>query len=76
MTLTDEEYERFMKAMMKSEMITGKRISVSQFMRDTVLPILDIDDRPSLDKTVSPDAIDTDSKQKNKDWQVFNADDL
>jgi hypothetical protein len=74
--LTEEEYEQFKKAWMDAENMTGERMSVSKFLRHTILTSLNGDNPDSEPEIVSTPAIHTDSEQKNKDalWNNIDVD--
>jgi len=79
MALTDEEYYQFMEAVLEYENIKGNgRVAISKFMREIILPLFDINNKPTVydvlnnmrDKSVSTPPDDTDSKQKNNEWSI------
>ena len=51
MTLTDDEYKVMLAKMVEREQEIGKRLSVSQFLRDTLLPIINNNSPPSVPTT-------------------------
>jgi len=72
--LTQEEYKMLLAKMAEKEAETGKRLSVSQFLRDTLLPVLNGQSPPSVPETiketkesVSPVMWDTDFMD---DWDI------
>ena len=65
--LTEEEYELFKVAWMDAENMAGERLSVSKFLRDTILANLNGSPPDSIPEIVSSEPTHTDSKQKNKD---------
>ena len=74
MNLTDDEYKMLLAKMSEKEGETRKRLSVSQFLRDTLLPILNGQSSPSIPETiketkesVSPAMWDTDFMD---DWDI------
>ena len=72
--LTQEEYKMLLAKMAEKEEEIGKRLSVSTFLRDTLLPILNGQSPPSVPETiketkesVSPAMWDTDFMD---DWDI------
>jgi hypothetical protein len=49
MSLTNDEYKQLLAKIREREEIEGKRISVSQFLRDTFIPLLNGDSIPNPD---------------------------
>jgi len=81
MLVTEEEKEKVMKAIFEKERTEGKRISVSQFLRDTILPILNGNNsnEPPIvpdteQKIVSNNPGHTISEQKKEEENVWDSD--
>ena len=75
--LSDEEYAKFMEAMLEVENRNGgQRITVSKFLRDTIMECLDEQSKSSTSESVSTPAGHTISEQKNKDalWNNIDVD--
>jgi hypothetical protein len=73
--LTDEEYEKFRDAWLERETMTGERISVSQFLRHTILTSINGNHPPSIPeskqeevKNVSPAPEDTIPSKLPETW--------
>ena len=72
MGVTKDEYKKILAMIAEREKLEGKRISVSQFLRDTFIPLLNGDKPPSVqeskqepEKNVSPVSKDTISEKQH-----------
>lgn len=79
MSLTEEENKLLLAKIHEREIKESRKISVSTFLRDTVLPILNGNNPDTKQETeqeaVSPSERDTISEQKNKGTDLSKVDD-